>query len=185
MNLQRASVLILDDDPTSLAIVVQIITGLGAKTLHRCSSVEHARTVAQSQDIDLAIVDSLVSGDGYDFVSWMRREAREPNCFAPVIVTTGHTPGRDIVRARDCGSHIIIKKPIAPIILLERILWVSKGGRPFLYSDAYVGPDRRFRDAGAPASGGRRREDSAVDLVPPAVAGTAGATEVAQSREAI
>lgn len=162
MTLQRASVLLLDDNPLSLSILVQIITGLGAKTLHRCTSIEEARETAQRADVDLAIVDGMPCGGGYDFVRWMRREAREPNCFAPVIVTTGHTPGRDIARARDCGSHIIIKKPLSPLVLLERILWVSKGGRSFLYSDNYVGPDRRFRNVGAPSGVGRRRDDVAM-----------------------
>lgn len=164
VNLERASVLLLDDNPMSLAILVQIITGLGAKHIHRCTSVEQAQETAQQNDIDLAVVDGMApSGRGYDFVNWLRRETREPNCYAPVVVTTSHTPGRDVARARDCGGHIIIKKPIAPIVLLERILWVSKGGRSFLVSDGYAGPDRRFREVGAPSAGGRRREDTAAN----------------------
>lgn len=164
INLERASVLLLDETPLGLSILVQIITGLGAKHLHRCMTVADAQEVSLNQSFDLAIIDGMSpSGDGYDFVSWLRREGRDPNCHAPVMVTTSHTPSRDVARARDCGGHIIIKKPIAPIVLLERILWVSKGGRSFLYSDNYVGPDRRFREEGPPASGGRRREDKVAN----------------------
>lgn len=160
VNLEKASVLLLDDNPMGMSILVQIITGLGARRLHRCASVEQAREAASEHEIDLAIVDSMApDGGGYDFVRWLRTEATEPNCHAPVMVTTSHTPSRDVARARDCGGHIIIKKPIAPIVMLERILWVSKGGRAFLYSDGYVGPDRRFRAEGAPGGVGRRRED--------------------------
>jgi hypothetical protein len=43
--------------------------------------------------------------------------------------------------------------------MLERIIWVAKAGRPFLFAGGYIGPDRRFRDAGAPDGLGRRRED--------------------------
>ena len=64
-----------------------------------------------------------------------------------------------VLRARDCGGHIIVKKPFAPIVMLERIIWVAKEGRPFLFSGEYVGPDRRFRDNGPPDGVGRRRED--------------------------
>lgn len=159
-NLERASILLLDETQVGMSILVQIVTGLGAKQLYRCSTVEQAQEAAVSYQLDLAIIDSLSpSGGGYEFVKWMRHHAKEPNCYTPVLVTTAHTPSRDITRARDCGGHIIIKKPIAPVVMLERIIWVSKEGRPFLYSDEYVGPDRRFRDDGPPDGLGRRRED--------------------------
>jgi hypothetical protein len=51
--------------------------------------------------------------------------------------------------------------------VLERIIWSSKEGRKFLFSDTYVGPDRRFRNVG-PAKGekGRRREDFTATPLP-------------------
>jgi DNA-binding response OmpR family regulator len=173
-NLDKAAVLLLDDTPMGMAILVQIITGLGAKTLYRCTTVEQAREVASTYELDLAIVDGMApSGLGYDFVRWMRTEAKEPNCYTPVLITTAHTPATDVARARDCGGHIIIKKPIAPKVMLERILWVAKEGRPFLFSGSYVGPDRRFRNDGPPDGVGRRREDlteKAADAVAAAAA---------------
>jgi DNA-binding response OmpR family regulator len=168
-NLDKASVLLLDETPMGMSILVQIVTGLGAKQLHRCTSVEMAQEVAATHELDLAIVDSMApGGQGYDFVRWLRQSAQEPNCYTPVILTTSHTPAGDVVRARDCGGHIIVKKPIAPIVMLERIVWVAREGRPFLFSGSYVGPDRRFRDDGPPDGVGRRREDQQVtDVSPP------------------
>ena len=167
-NLDKASVLLLDDTPMGMSILVQIVTGLGAKQLHRCTSVEMAQEVAATHELDLAIVDSMApGGQGYDFVRWLRQSAQEPNCYTPVILTTSHTPAGDVVRARDCGGHIIVKKPIAPIVMLERIVWVAREGRPFLFSGSYVGPDRRFRDDGPPNGVGRRREDQQVTEVSP------------------
>ena len=167
-NLDKASVLLLDDTPMGMSILVQIVTGLGAKQLHRCTSVEMAQEVAATHELDLAIVDSMApGGQGYDFVRWQRQSAQEPNCYTPVILTTSHTPAGDVVRARDCGGHIIVKKPIAPIVMLERIVWVAREGRPFLFSGSYVGPDRRFRDDGPPNGVGRRREDQQVTEVSP------------------
>ncbi|THD74225.1 MAG: response regulator [Phenylobacterium sp.] len=161
-NLERAAVLLLDETQLGMSILVQIVTGLGAKQLYRCASLEEAKAAATEHEIDIAIVDAMApEGKGYDFVEWLRREAQEPNCYAPVLITTAHTPASDIVRARDCGGHFIIKKPIAPIVMLERIIWVAKAGRPFLFTGTYVGPDRRFRDEGPPDGIGRRREDIA------------------------
>jgi len=162
-NLERAAILLLDETSVGMSILVQIVTGLGAKQLYRCTTVEQAQEAAVSYQLDLAIVDSLSpSGGGYEFVKWLRQHAKEPNCFTPVLVTTAHTPASDVNKARDCGGHIMVKKPIAPQVMLERIIWVSKEGRPFLYSDEYVGPDRRFRDDGPPGEVGRRREDKAA-----------------------
>jgi CheY-like chemotaxis protein len=160
-NLKDASVLLLDESQLGMTILVQIVTGLGAKNLHRCADIESARAVVENNQIDLAIVDSLAAtGEGYDFVEWLRRDAGEPNCYTPVLMTTSHTPRSQISRARDCGANIIIKKPFPPITVLERIIWSSKEGRKFLFSDSYVGPDRRFRDVGPPkGEKGRRRED--------------------------
>lgn len=167
-NLEKANILLLDDTPMGMAILVQIVTGLGAKKIHRCTDVDMAKQVASNTQLDLAIVDALPpSGAGYDFVKWLRNTAQEPNCYTPVLMTTAHTPRSDINRARDCGSHLIVKKPIAPIVLLERIIWVSKEGRPFLFSGDYVGPDRRFRDQRPPNGVGRRREDQPPASGPP------------------
>jgi DNA-binding response OmpR family regulator len=159
-NLDGAAVLLLDETPMGMSILVSIVTGLGAKLLYRCASVEAAQEAIAAHHIDLAIIDGLApSGAGYDLVRWIRQSAREPNCFVPILLTTGHTPANDVVRARDCGGNIIIRKPIAPIVLLERIIWASKEGRPYLVSEGYVGPDRRFQDKEAPGGVGRRRAD--------------------------
>ncbi|HKR89819.1 MAG TPA: response regulator [Phenylobacterium sp.] len=167
-NLKDASVLLLDETQLGMTILVQIVTGLGAKNLHRCGDIESARSAVENNQIDLAIVDSLAAtGQGYDFVEWLRRDAGEPNCYTPVLMTTSHTPRSQISRARDCGANIIIKKPFPPITVLERIIWSSKEGRKFLFSDTYVGPDRRFRNVGPPkGEKGRRREDFTATPLP-------------------
>jgi DNA-binding response OmpR family regulator len=163
-NLEGAAVLLVDETPMGMSILVSVVTGLGAKLLYRCSNVEAAQEAVAKHHIDLAIIDGLApSGAGYDLVKWIRQNAREPNCFAPILLTTGHTPANDIVRARDCGGNIIIRKPIAPIVLLERIIWASKEGRPYLFSETYVGPDRRFQDKAPPSGVGRRRGDAEAD----------------------
>ncbi len=160
-NLQRASVLLLEDTPLGMSILVQILTGFGAKVLHRCETVEEAEQTVQKVECDLMVVDALgASGAGYEFVRWLRRSGIAPNCYAPVLLTSGHTPNNVVSKARDCGAHFIIAKPLTPISVLERILWISKEGRRFVECDSYVGPDRRFKNDGVPAGiAGRRRDD--------------------------
>jgi DNA-binding response OmpR family regulator len=160
-NLSKASILLLDPTPMGMAIMAQIVSGLGARQLHRCDSVAQAKETVANFELHLMIIDSISqTGDGYDFVHWLRREAKEPNLYAPVILTASHTRLADVTRSRTCGSHFIVAKPIAPIVMLERIIWVSKEGRGFVTCDDYIGPDRRVQDTGPPPYRvGLRRED--------------------------
>jgi CheY-like chemotaxis protein len=160
-NLSKTSVLLLDPTPIGMAILVQILSGLGVKQLYRCATRAEAEEVVSTFTLDLMIIDGMPqTGEGYDFVRHLRQEVPEPNKYTPVLVTAAHTMLSDVAKARDCGGNILIAKPIAPIVLLERIIWAAKGGRSFLFSDDYVGPDRRFNDAGrADGAPGRRRED--------------------------
>jgi DNA-binding response OmpR family regulator len=165
-NLQRASVLLLEETPLGMSILVQVLTGFGAKVLHRCETVEEAEQTVAKVECDLMIVDALgPTGAGYDFVRWLRRSGIQPNCYAPVLLTAGHTPNAAVSKARDCGAHFIIAKPLTPISVLERILWISKEGRRFVECDSYVGPDRRFKNEGVPVGmAGRRRDDLPPDV---------------------
>ena len=160
-NLSEASILLFDSTPMGMTILVQILIGFGAKTLHRCSGLKEAQTAVAESIIDLAVVDATTDGQGYEFIEWLRRNGGDPNSYTPVLLTAGHTPVSDIQRARDCGAHFALKKPLSPIAVLERVIWISREGRLFLMSDGYVGPDRRFKDDGPPKGVGRRREDAA------------------------
>jgi DNA-binding response OmpR family regulator len=171
-NLSRTAVLLFDPTPMGLVILGQILSGLGAKRIHRCQTLDDAKEALTSFEIDLMIIDSIAeSGEGYELVRWVRRNAPEPNRHAPVLLTAGHTRASDVAKARDCGSHFIVTKPLAPIVVLERIIWIAREGRGFLLSDGYVGPDRRFARKEPPKNNPRRRrediEATQADDAPP------------------
>ncbi|HEY9236566.1 MULTISPECIES: response regulator [Phenylobacterium] len=158
-NLERASVLLLEDSGMGMGILVQILTGFGAKVLHRCESVAEAQETVGRVELDLVICDAM-RGEGYEFIKWLRASRIEPNRYVPVLLISGHTPSHAVAKARDCGAHFIMAKPLTPITLLERILWIAREGRCFVECDTYVGPDRRFKNAGVPPGMvGRRRDD--------------------------
>lgn len=164
-NFERASVLLFDSTPMGLEILVQVLSGFGAKVLHRATTGEEARDIVQRMAVDLAVVDASPTGEGYEFVSWLRRSKIEPNCFAPVLLTAGHTPTNAVDQARDCGADFIMKKPLTPKSVLERVVWIAREGRKFVDCDTYVGPDRRIKNEGVPGGGqGRRRDDLPPDV---------------------
>lgn len=164
-NLSKASVLLLDSTSMGLSVLAQIIKGFGAHSIHKCTDVNDAKEIARSQPLHLSIVDALSPSDGgYEFVQWMRREAPEPNSFSPIILIEGHTRAADVAKARDSGANFMLKRPISPLQLMERIIWIGSEDRSFVLGASYAGPDRRFHNDGAPATGGRRWNDPKTSL---------------------
>jgi DNA-binding response OmpR family regulator len=173
-NLSDAQVLLLDETSLGMQVLVQILVGFGARALFRAHSLPEAREFLDHHSFDLMVVDTLHDGKGYDFVQWLRRSGLQPNCFAPVLMTAAHTPEGDVARARDCGANFILAKPLTPLAVLERILWIGREARQFVECDSYLGPDRRFRDE--PGHPARRRADRQPD--PPAAADPAGGADL-------
>lgn len=164
-NLSEAQILLLDANNLGMQVLVQVLVGFGAKNLVKASSLPEAREFIDHHTFDLMIVDSLPDGKGYDFVHWLRRSGLQPNCFAPVLMTAAHTPEADVAKARDCGAHFILAKPLTPMAMLERIIWIAREGRQFVECDVYSGPDRRFHEDALPEGrAGRRRADRQPDI---------------------
>lgn len=161
INLERATVLVLDDNGASLDILSGVVSGFGVRTLHRAESVKDAQALVKVHTFDLIISDvQMPEVDGYEFIQWLRREAPEQNRYVPVILVTGHTRISQVFKNRDAGSNFTVAKPITPKILLERIFWVAREERAFIECDTYIGPDRRFKHEGPPpGTDGRRKDD--------------------------
>lgn len=158
INLASASTMVVDDSPFALELTAQSLMGFGIRTRHACIGAAEAMEILRDQNIDLLVVDCDMPGiDGFELVRWLRRSGLEPNAFVPVIMTAAHIRRSRVAEARDCGANFIITKPFSAATLLERIVWVSRDGRPFLEVGDYFGPDRRFRKT--PAPGDERRGD--------------------------
>lgn len=166
VNLERASVLLLDDNAQCLDILVQILLGFGVKTFHKCSTILEAKAVLAKTTVNLVICDALLGQEhGQDLVYWLRRQDSSSNRFVAVILVTSHTGQSRVESGRDCGANFIVAKPLTPAVLYDRILWVARENRPFVELETYVGPDRRFKFEGPPPGvAGRRRNDLNGDL---------------------
>ena len=166
INLEKAAVLVLDDNGPSLDILAQVVSGFGVSQLTRAESVKEAQALVATKTFDLIIRDvQMPEVDGIEFIYWLRRDAPESNRYVPVILVTGHTRTTDIFRTRDAGANFTVAKPITPKVLLERIFWVAREERAFIECDSYVGPDRRFKYEGPPIGmEGRRRDDLPAEV---------------------
>jgi DNA-binding response OmpR family regulator len=177
-NLRGAAILLVEAGAMDIDIIVHILAGFGAKNIVKCENLADARSATTRNNFDLVIVNiALGNEDGCDFVEWLRRNTAAPNKYAPVIMISPHTPASKVARARDCGAHYLVTKPLTPAILLERILWIAQKQRAFVEVPTYVGPDRRFRFDGLPVGQkGRRVDDLSEHL------GAAKAPNMSQSQ---
>ena len=166
INLSNAAVLLLDSHAEGLELLAQTFAGFGMHTPCRCSTAAEATTALRDREFNLIVVDCAVADmDGYEFVRWLRRSGGKPNRFAPVILLTGHTKASHVFKGRDCGANLVIRKPVPPMVLLQRIMWASSETRSFVEAPNYCGPDRRFRALGPPVgTKGRRHDDLSSEV---------------------
>lgn len=161
LNLEKVGVLLIEPNMAEQDLLVQMLTGFGARHLQRCPEVAQAPARLASFDVGLIVMDGAIAdGAAYAFVRWLRREAPEPRRYLPVLMLSGHVRMSQLVRARDCGANFLVSKPISPRVLLDRIAWLGRETRGFVaIEDGYVGPDRRFRSQAHPPDAPRRRRD--------------------------
>jgi DNA-binding response OmpR family regulator len=169
-NLKSANLLLVENGSMAMDILVQILVGFGAKDIRRAGTVDDAKQELGTATFDLMMVGSALGDqDGFELVEWVRREGPETNKYVPLLMLASHTPLSKVERARDCGAHFIIVKPLKPVVMLERIFWIAREQRRFVSCDTYVGPDRRFKFEGPPPGMAGRRHDDLSDKVGDAV----------------
>ena len=160
INLERTSALLINDNPQGLDILSSIVQGFGLKEQIKCAAPDDARGVIKRRSVDMVLVECASATESCDFVRWMRREGPKTSAYTPVIILTGHASEGFVAKSRDCGASFIVTKPLTPMVLLQRILWLTKDQREWVECDTYVGPDRRVRNYGPPMGmAGRRAGD--------------------------
>jgi DNA-binding response OmpR family regulator len=165
VNLSTAEVLIVCGDAEGLEILAQMFAGFGVHTPRRASSSAEAMVIVGERELNLVVVDSaLADGDGYPFINWLRR-CGSPNAWSPVVLVTGHTTPSQIIRGRNAGASFVVRKPVPPMVMMQRIVWLLNDQRAFVTSEGYCGPDRRVRSVGPPVGvKGRRHDDLSVEV---------------------
>lgn len=166
INLESSTILIIDENQMSQEILASVFYGFGAKERLRTDDLEEAKRIIAGQPVDLLVIDAGFPNDrSFKFMDWLRRDCPEPACFVPAIIVAGHSTRATIKRARDCGSHFVVAKPITAGVLLNRLAWIAHEKRPFVKHEIYAGPDRRWRNAGVPpGTTGRRAGDLSAEV---------------------
>ena len=158
------TVVLVESNDLEAEILSQVLTGFKVRGIIRFASASDAEAHLARDTADLLVVGAARGKDSevdeYEFIRRIRRNKAGGGRTAPTILLAGHTSQSNVMRARDCGASFVVAKPITPQVLYERIIWLAKDARPFVTSEGYVGPDRRFQKLGPPAgTEGRRKDD--------------------------
>ena len=158
-DLQKVSVLIVDDNPHMRKLVSTLLHGLGFKDVREALDGADAFKEMKLNPPDIVVCDWVMSPlDGIDFVRLIRTAPDSPNPYVPIIMLTGHSEREKVTEARDAGVNEFLVKPISAKGLYARIYTIIEHPRPFIKSKTYFGPDRR-RSTAPYAGAERRKED--------------------------
>jgi CheY-like chemotaxis protein len=86
----------------------------------------------------------MIPLDGIDFIRLVRRDPESPCRDTPILLLTAHTEPHRVRAARDAGVNHVLTKPISFTSLYQAIATIIEDERPFVRSEAYAGPDRRW-----------------------------------------
>ncbi len=160
LNLRGVTSLVVDGDAYTRGLIASMMRGFGMEVPAVADNGEAALAHMHHHYVDLCVIEAVLSDmSGADLVSRIRRSGKGQIRFIPILVLTGYTQLRTIATSRDAGANIVLRKPVSPRALYDRIAWMAKKPRLFLETSEYVGPDRRFRDVPPPGGEYRRETD--------------------------
>ncbi len=97
---------------------------------------------------DIVITDWLDGqNDGVWVTEEMRQSPQSSDHFVPIIMMTGFSQKKRVIRARDAGINEFLVKPFSAKTLYRKIENVIEQPREFIRSSDFFGPCRRRHDA--------------------------------------
>lgn len=147
INLNNLTVLIADENDGGRRILNELLHAMGARDIHAVDTLELAQQFIVSEPIDIFICDMHLGDDkGAELVRSLRAIEGHRNGKIPILLTCSHIREQELQASRDCGANMLLAKPFSVSALYDRLAWIAHKPRPFLWSEGYKGPDRRFKD---------------------------------------
>ncbi|WP_170926409.1 response regulator [Devosia lucknowensis] len=171
VNLSEIGFLVADPSDLYRELFRRLLFGFGAKAVHEASEAQTAARLLTDRDVDFLIVAADLpapgrerqQANGIEFVRAIRLDTRHIRRSIPMVITMGTARRISVHEARDCGANFVLSKPVAPVVLYDRINWIARRPRPFWESPTYYGPDRRFREDEHEGVPKRRQGDAGAD----------------------
>ena len=116
-----AGILIIDDDPTNVALLDRLLRRAGFGNLFETTDPRLALGLFLSRLPDLVVLDlGMPHVDGFQLIAQMRASGGGES--VPILVVTADSSPEARRRALELGAQDIVTKPIDPTDLLGRIV---------------------------------------------------------------
>ncbi|MBM3567679.1 MAG: response regulator [Alphaproteobacteria bacterium] len=163
-DLSKVSLIMVDDDKFMRSLLLQMLRGLGFKSVMACDGVDAAIDEMRVSAYDIAMIDWVLGGEksGLDMVK-MIRKGEIGERMLPIIMLTANTKLAAVMEARDAGITEFLAKPVSAQTVYSRVVEVIEAPRQFVRTKSYFGPDRRRRKD-EKFEGPFRRAEDANDL---------------------
>jgi CheY-like chemotaxis protein len=113
-------ILVVEDDPFASGLLMDRLAREGDFDVTVLDDGADALDRVSSEVFDLAILDGMLPGlDGLDLLARIREDKAWDH--VPVIMLTGRTDERDLVRGLELGADDYVVKPFSPIEVLARV----------------------------------------------------------------
>ena len=117
--------LIVDDDPTTRALLTEALESRGACVRASATAIEAQQTLAVWRP-DLMISDVGMPRDtGYDLIRRVRGLPADAGGTTPAIACTGYARDEDRARAMRAGFDAVVPKPVDLDLLVNTIAHVA------------------------------------------------------------
>lgn len=124
---RAAHILVVDDDPTTLTLLQQVLRSDGYEVV-AATSGEEALLFFQTDMPDLVLLDVVMPGiDGFTTCERMRQ--LDPHLDVPIVMLTGTDDYVAIDRAFAARATDFINKPFQWRLLLQRVRYALRSGR--------------------------------------------------------
>lgn len=108
-NIEKAQILICDDDDIFLKFCTKIIKKMGFTVLPAANGDEAIDLLAANPDIKLALIDLLMPvRSGWEVIKYIKKQEKLKNI--PLVAITGLTPSpEDLLRVKENCQSVIHK----------------------------------------------------------------------------
>jgi signal transduction histidine kinase/ActR/RegA family two-component response regulator len=116
--LTGARILVVDDDPTAVELIREVLAQAGAQVLE-CRSADDALQAIQQRRPDLLVSDIEMPGqDGHSLIRKVRALDPERGGKIPAVALTAFGRPEDRIRSLTAGFNIHVSKPVDPAELI-------------------------------------------------------------------
>ena len=114
-----AKVLVVDDVPMNVKLLVDLLAVKGYRTCSATSGAEALAVLAAEQP-DLVLLDVMMPGmSGYEVCQAIR--ADPTHAMLPVVLVTALDPAKERAKGLDAGADDFLSKPVNQAELLARV----------------------------------------------------------------